>query len=68
MYAIYRKIKIYFMNNVFVSDDSSTDIEENIEDYDIRFARYKERVKAEEHCFYNSVIDDSSGSTSDSDD
>ncbi|KAL5245027.1 hypothetical protein ACI65C_012437 [Semiaphis heraclei] len=50
-----------------INDDSSSDAEENIEDYDLRFARYKERVKAEEHFFYNSV-DESAGSTNDSDD
>jgi len=58
---------IIFYNNVFVLDDSSSDTDENIEDYDLRFARYKERVKAEEHFFYNSV-DESSGSINDSDD
>ncbi|XP_060869685.1 probable RNA polymerase II nuclear localization protein SLC7A6OS [Metopolophium dirhodum] len=50
-----------------INDESSSDTDENIEDYDLRFARYKERVKAEEHFFYNSV-DESSGSTNDSDD
>lgn len=61
------KIVIIFCYNIFVLDDSSSDAEENIEDYDLRFARYKERVKAEEHFFYNSV-DESAGSTNDSDD
>ncbi|KAF0753640.1 Uncharacterized protein FWK35_00017586 [Aphis craccivora] len=50
-----------------IHSDSSTD-SEDIEDYELHFAKYKERVKAEEHFFYNSVIDDSSGSTNDSDD
>ncbi|XP_026812217.1 probable RNA polymerase II nuclear localization protein SLC7A6OS [Rhopalosiphum maidis] len=51
-----------------IHSDSSTDSEDNIDDYELHFARYKERVKAEEHFFYNSVLDDSSGSTNDSDD
>lgn len=58
------KSKLWNIN----SNSSGSDTEENIEDYNLRFARYKERVKAEEHCFYNSVIDESSGSTDDSDD
>lgn len=59
-------MRILENNFLFVLDDSSSDTDENIEDYDLRFARYKERVKAEEHFFYNSI--DSSGSTNDSDD
>jgi len=47
------------------SKNKDSDDEDSIEDYDVRFARYKERVKAEEHGFYNSVIEDSSSSSSD---
>lgn len=31
----------------------------------MRFARYKQRVKAEEHYYYNSVVEESPSSDSD---
>lgn len=46
-------------------DDENSDDEDNIEDYNARFAMYKQRVKAEEHFFYNSVIEESCTSDSD---
>lgn len=46
-------------------DDENSDDEDNIEDYNTRFAMYKQRVKAEEHFFYNSVIEESCTSDSD---
>lgn len=52
------------------SDDGEvkyTDDEDSIDDYDIRFAKYKECVKAEEHCFYNCVLSDTSSESSDLD-
>lgn len=62
--------------NLIISGNSSSDFEneensdneDTIEDYDVRFARYKERVKAEEHFYYNSIKDNSSNESTDSDD
>lgn len=62
--------------NLIISGDSSvdfeneenTDNEDTFENYDVRFARYKERVKDEEHFYYNSVKDNSSNESTDSDD
>lgn len=62
---------------MFVSGSSSSndfDDEENnfnedsIENYDVLFARYKQRVKEEEHFYYNIVKDYSSYESTDSDD
>ncbi|XP_025414386.1 MATH and LRR domain-containing protein PFE0570w isoform X2 [Sipha flava] len=55
-------------SNSSCSDNRNTDDEDNIDDYDVRFARYRQRVKAEEHFFYNNVIDDSHSESSNSDD
>lgn len=57
-------ISIIFLGN------SSSDIEDgenDICDYEANFAKYKQRVKAEEHYFYNSVVDDSLSGSNDSD-
>lgn len=51
----------YFISGSSSSEDKD---EDNIEDYDVRFARYKERVKAEEHFFYTSEIESTSSSDS----
>jgi hypothetical protein len=61
---------LYFLDssNSSCSDNRNTDDEDNIDDYDVRFARYRQRVKAEEHFFYNNVIDDSHSESSNSDD
>ncbi|XP_025200737.1 probable RNA polymerase II nuclear localization protein SLC7A6OS [Melanaphis sacchari] len=50
-----------------VQSDSSSDSESYVKDYELHFARYKERVKAEEFSFNSSIENVSSSSTSDSD-
>lgn len=47
--------------------EDNSDDDNSVDDYGIQFARYKERVKAEEHCFYNNIIDDTPSESSVSD-
>lgn len=77
---IIKCIIIIFINTELfhiIAYDSSIDNEDedsdnlldcdDYDDYDSRFAKYKERVKAEEHFYYNSVLEDSSNGSSNSD-
>ncbi|VVC33801.1 Transcription factor Iwr1 [Cinara cedri] len=56
------------INNYSSSDDDDFDNRDLPNDYDSRLARYKERVKAQEHYYYNNDINDSTSGSSDSND
>lgn len=60
---------LYFKGSSSTDKEDEDDNVDHINDYDVRFARYKDRVKVQEHYFYNSIVEDSiSGSSCDSND